>query len=252
MKDLGEQAKGGAGDGFAKGQASARMLVLGGCLLGSLISGGGFLVSAVQDRALVSFQDVLAQDRRHLLETLQDLQVERPRRRLQELADLPLLSEYVEIAAEDPQSIDAQELKAYMQSVFEAAMDENGFSDITLVLADGRNLLSLANPGLAQSPGTDRDVQVPVHSFEAVAGDVPLAQLVGSLKMGGGIRLTEVPGDVSSTGAIGESLGEGRFAERAGLAAAPYRSTWIFGLFAGAATFLAAFVAAALLRKSAR
>jgi len=154
-------------------------MALGGCLLGAGIAVGGFVLADWQQSQLDARQAATARQHAILLDALQEEMLNGPRLRLEELAALPLVPEFLTLTDEQPDGVDAQELKNYLQTVLEAAGQETGLKRIALVSAGGDELLATENPA-AGSFGED------APQLEAIVYDLddperPVGQLTGLL-----------------------------------------------------------------------
>ncbi|MEM9635181.1 MAG: hypothetical protein AAGA50_27905 [Pseudomonadota bacterium] len=85
-----------------------------------------------------------------------------PRLRLEELAALPLIPEYLAIASKHPGSEDAVELENYLRTILKATSEETGLERITLETVDGTELLasgqSLSTTPIAEHPRLEANI----------------------------------------------------------------------------------------------
>ncbi|MES0881524.1 hypothetical protein [Roseibium sp. SCP14] len=150
----------------SSGISPALCLALGGCLLGAGIAAGGFALAIDQKTALEKQSAMASLERERLVEALSNAQLTVPRLRLEELASLPLIPEYLAIVAEQPDSVDAQELKSYLQTVLDAASEETGLARIALEAADGTELLVAENPATSSATAENPRLEAAVPDFE--------------------------------------------------------------------------------------
>ncbi|WP_299481209.1 hypothetical protein [uncultured Roseibium sp.] len=106
-----------------------------------------------------------SEQRAKLVSALEDANLIRPRLRLEELATLPLVPEFVELATEQPESVETRELETYLRTVLEAASRETGLARIALQDAQGAEILSAG--GSASKPDAEQRKMV-----EAVVEDI--------------------------------------------------------------------------------
>ncbi|WP_298965831.1 hypothetical protein [uncultured Roseibium sp.] len=223
--------------------SSALCLGIGGCLLGALIAGSGVYLAASQEKQVSRQITVLQAERSQLLEALSEARLTAPRLRLQELASLPLLSEYLEIAKEQPDSLDARELKNYLQTVLDTAGEETGFGRIALETSDGDVLLIsesfAAGSEIAETPKLEAAVpgfDNPDTTIGRIAGYLPESTL--TILLPDSTSGTDVTASTpSETEGLANQLG------------API-ATRILAIVAGLATAMLGLFGAALLRKN--
>lgn len=224
------------------------LLAAGGCLLGLAIAVGGHLVAEHQETALAAQTSAFLEERRLLSEALEEAQLTAPRLRLEELASLPLVSEFVSLSEDQPDSADTEDLRAYLQTVLDAAIQETGLSRIVLETVDGTLLLASDNPaadtGGTQSGGPAIGASVPGYSdpdatVGRLTGSVPESR-IAILAPGDGTS-----GDITaSTGAAGKP----GTSDPTGIPS----STRLLAVAAGLAVALFGLLAGALLRRDAR
>ncbi|QFT31616.1 hypothetical protein FIV00_14065 [Labrenzia sp. THAF82] len=225
--------------------SSALCLGIGGCLVGALIAGSGVYLAASQEKQVSRQITALQAERSQLLEALSEARLTAPRLRLEELASLPLLSEYLEIAKEQPDSLDARDLKDYLQTVLDAAGEETGFGRITLESSDGDELLVsesfAAGSEIAATPKLEAAVpgfDDPETTIGRIAGYLPENTL--NILLPDSTNGTDVTASTpSETDGLANQLG------------AP-NTTRIFAIIAGLATILLSLFGAVLLRKNQR
>ncbi|MEO1110738.1 MAG: hypothetical protein AAFY05_00345 [Pseudomonadota bacterium] len=127
------------------GKSRARTLAVATCLLAAVVVAGGHFLAEHQERLLVAERAVAENERGQLVNALREARLTAPRLRLEELATLPLISEFVDVTERWPDGQEVRELKAYLQTVLNAAVAETGLAQITLMGADGTNLLTATN-----------------------------------------------------------------------------------------------------------
>lgn len=223
-------------------KASAAALALGACVLGAAVAGGGVWLAERQDRVLTAQETRQQEDRAQLIDALREARLTGPQLRLQELAALPLMPDYLQIAADQPGSLDAQELNAYLTTVLEAALEETGLARMVLQGADGTALIDAARLGVDQQPGLDvLALETPVPALDG-SGE-PAGQLIGVLSA------QEV--------ALLAPAGEGSPETTASSGAAPAESDdnqtqsfRLFALLAGLMTAMVGLIGAALVRRA--
>lgn len=218
---------------------------LAGVVLGTGIAFGGLVLADRQEQVLEAQAEAVATRQEQLQDALRHASLTVPRLRLEELASLPLVPEYLQIARDRPDSIDARELKDYLQTVFDAALEETGFSRITLEDDQGGELvLARAAQQAGEMPSIPLAVEAIVPDFDGSGRAA--GRLLGSLPESA--RTTLLPpsdtGSVEATASIG--LAAGAPLSTTGIA----NSTRLLALLSGLGTCLLGFAAAALLKRS--
>ncbi|TYC56437.1 hypothetical protein FMN50_11025 [Rhodobacterales bacterium] len=130
----------------AKRDPAPLRVAAGGCLLGIAITTAGFVLADHQDRMLSAGRTVASEERSVLINAVNKAALTAPRLRLEELAAMPLVTEFIALAENQPQSTDARELRAYLKNVLAAATEETGLARIALETADGTELIASSNP----------------------------------------------------------------------------------------------------------
>ena len=219
-------------------------LAVGGCLLGTVIAIGGHVLADRQQAALQAEAAATADKLLVLQSALTDVSLTAPRLRLEELAKLPLVPEFLFLAQTQPDSVDAEELKTYLQSVLNAAIQETGLSRIALVSKAGEELI-LAETLLSETKDSASvDVHALVESFDG-SGQTA-GQLTGSLPESAiTVLAPQGPADTRTTASI--ATDRAPTAAMAGLDIPA--STRFLSLAAGFATALVALLGAVLLRR---
>ncbi|WP_305989622.1 hypothetical protein [Roseibium sp. MMSF_3544] len=226
------------------GLTPALTLGVGGCLLGTVIVTGGYLI-ANQQQAVLQEQSLKAgQERDLLLGALEDAHLNGPRLRLEELASLPLVPEFVALAESEPDSVDAKELGDYLKTVLEASVAETGLDRIVLEGGSGDELLVAVAPsaqsGAAESHELESQV-VDYHDPEKTSG-----RLAGYLaKSGVNVLLPASSGGAEVTASVPQASSG---ATAAVLTSVP-ETTKLFALAAGIAVAVASLLGAALVRR---
>ncbi|POF31662.1 hypothetical protein [Roseibium marinum] len=220
-------------------------LGLGGCLLGAGLALGGFALAERQQSLLDARLTATSQERDLLVGALKDAWLTGPRLRLEELAALPLIPEYLSIAENRPDSVDAKELEDYLRTVLEAAGRETGLQRIALVSANGSELLAAENPAAASPDAKAVQVEAVVYDFDDP--QTPAGRLTGALADS---SLTILPPD-SATGTDTTASTAGGPARPGSLDANSFGVadlTRLLAALAGIATALFGLTGAALLR----
>jgi len=138
-------------------QGGKRSRFIASVLAGTLVAGAGWTLSErVGEQAAQRFETVETA-RLQLGQTMLTRAIENVEREARQLAELPLLSEFIDLATTQPVSVDAQELAAYLQDVLAASMKETGDGSVLAVSPDGKVLL--------KAPLETSD-QVPPHPNE--------------------------------------------------------------------------------------
>jgi len=127
------------------GKTRAIALAVASCLLATVVLAGGHLLAEHQERLLLAERSVAESERDQLVDALREARLTAPRLRLEELATLPLVSEFVDVTERWPEGQEVQELQAYLQTVLNAAVAETGLAQISLMGPDGENLLTATN-----------------------------------------------------------------------------------------------------------
>lgn len=181
-------------------------LAVAGCVLGGGIATGGFFLANQQEAELLAREEAHVKERDRLTEALREARLTAPRLRLEELAGLALVPEFLDLAANDPGGVDAQELNTYLTTVLEAALDETGMAKLTLAGADGTELIAVNSP--VSSPATDQafSIKVPISDF--YGSDAASGQLTGVIAAEN-ITFLASPIPVETTASTGKQTGEG-------------------------------------------
>lgn len=223
-------------------KAAAVGLALGACVLGAAVAGGGFFLAERQDRALSAQETRHQEDRAQLVDALRQARLTGPQLRLQELAALPLMPDYLQVAAEQPGSLDAQELNAYLTTVLEAALEETGLARMVLQSADGTALIDVARLGVDQQPGLDvLALETPVPTLDG-SGE-PVGQLIGVLSAQEVALLAPAgEGSPETTASSGAASAENQDNQT--------QSFRLFALLAGLVTAMVGLIGATLVRRA--
>lgn len=174
-----------------KTSGNARALVLGAvsCLFAIGVVAGGHFLAEHQETVLRTERAKAEDERGHLVEALRDAHLTAPRLRLEELATLPLVSEFVDVSDRWPDGEEAKELAAYLKTVLSAAATETGLARISLLDQSGRELLSATNftRDADENPGLMIEADIPdINTPTDVAG-----KLAGVVANGDMTMLTE-------------------------------------------------------------
>lgn len=224
------------------------LVATGGCLLGIAIAAGGHLVAERQEASLAAQTSGFLEERRVLSEALEEAMLTAPRLRLEELASLPLVSEFVALSDAQPDSPDAADLKAYLQTVLDAAIEETGLARIALETNEGALLLASQNPATdagnssPNAPGITADVpgySDPDTTIGRLNASVPESRIAVLAPADG--TNSAITAGISDTGMSGTPAA-------AGIPSA----TRMLAIAAGLAAALFGILASALLRKAAR
>jgi|GEM_PF-1805550 len=221
-------------------------LALGGLTLSASIIIGGQLLAAGQQAALDARANAFAGQQEQLLTALQHAILTAPRLRLEELAALPLVAEFVQIAHEDPESTDTQELRDYLQTVLSAAIEETGLSRIVLVSESGEELIAAEHLLSSAEDGANLEISASVESFSG--SGTKAGHLAGYLPER---DLKLVPSEAGNGAQSTAGIADAANAEASGLEAGldiP-ASTRLLSLAAGLVTALTALLGAALLKR---
>ncbi|MET1411006.1 hypothetical protein ABVF61_02000 [Roseibium sp. HPY-6] len=144
----------------------ALCLALVSCVLSACVVAGGYLLADRQRSTLVSEEKAALEQREKLVSALEDASLIRPRLRLEELATLPLVPEFVALAIAQPESLETRELETYLLTVLEAAGRETGLARIALVDAQGAEILSTGGAASKPEAGPEKMVEAVVEDFE--------------------------------------------------------------------------------------
>lgn len=218
-------------------------LAVGGCLLGTVIAAGGHVLADRQKAALDTSAAAKAEELQVLQSALTDVSMTAPRLRLEELASLPLVPEFLFLAQDQPDSLDAEELKTYLQSVLDAAIQETGLSRIALVSAAGEELI-LAETLLSEDgDSSSLEVRAQIKDFEGSGEDA--GYLTGVLPASKVLVLA--PQSTSET-QVTASTTQDRLSDGGSGLDIP-ASTRLLSLVAGLVTALIGLLGAVLLRR---
>lgn len=149
-----------------RARTPALYLAVASCVLSAGVISGGYLLANWQRSALLAEEKVASEQRAKLVSALEDANLLRPRLRLEELATLPLVPEFVELAADQPESLETRELQAYLLTVLEAASVETGLARIALLDAQGVEILSTEGSVSAPEAIPGKMVEAVVEDFE--------------------------------------------------------------------------------------
>ncbi len=128
-----------------RGRPRAIVLAVASCLLAAIVISGGHFLAEHQEKLLAAERADAESERDQLVDALQEARLTAPRLRLEELATLPLISEFVDVTERWPDGQEVQELEAYLQTVLNAAVAETGLAQISLMGLDGNTLLTATN-----------------------------------------------------------------------------------------------------------
>jgi hypothetical protein len=159
----------------------ALVLVVAGCALGAGIAFAGHLVADRQQAALSAERANLARERDLLQAALSEAMTTGPRLRLEELAGLPLISEFLFYAAGQPDGPEARELADYLSDVLAAAGEETGLVRVALETEKGEVLLDYTGP--AAGAGSMRTEVLEAHVASLEDPETQAGRLVGYLPM---------------------------------------------------------------------
>ncbi|WP_156510594.1 hypothetical protein [Labrenzia sp. OB1] len=220
-------------------------LGLGGILVGSGLALGGFALAEKQQALLEAREIAVSQERDLLVSALKDVWLTGPRLRLEELAALPLIPEYLSIAETRPNSADARELEDYLRTVLDAAGRETGLQRIALLSADGSEVLAAENTAAAPTDAKTVEVEAVVYDFNDPQS--PAGRLTGALPDG---SLTILPPDgPTGTNLTASTAGSPAWAgPEANAFGGVADLTRLLAILAGIATALCGLTGAALLR----
>jgi len=215
----------------------ALLITVAGCVLGAGIALSGYLVAERQQAAFEADRATAVRERDMLRTALSEAMTRGPRLRLEELASLPLIPEFLFYAAEQPQGPEARELADYLSDVLAAAGEETGLVRVVLETAQGEALLDYSAPTAGDGLAKTRVLEAAVASLEdpetqagRLIGHLPeaaVALLPPQGSAGGGDETASVN---AATARQGDTLAAGTrlFALLAGLGVA------VFGAVAGA------------------
>ncbi|WP_321341259.1 hypothetical protein [Breoghania sp.] len=121
--------------------------VIAAAALGILVAATGYLVQKSAEAARIEAQDTARSDaadtRLTLARTLLKHSLVTSAQRLEELANLPLLAEFLDLAATDPKGGDTAELKAYLDEALKAASQSPDIAALIALSASGEALLAI-------------------------------------------------------------------------------------------------------------
>lgn len=151
----------------------------GGCVIGIGVILAGFFLADWQQTQLQVSENRNLQEHESLIRSLEEARQSAPRSRLEELATLPLLAEFMALSADQPDSLDAKEVGEYLRSALEVAREETGLFRIILQTGEGEPLLLAgeSEKGNAEVKGTR--LEAAVLDFEG--GSLPAGNLIGFL-----------------------------------------------------------------------
>ncbi|WP_421983539.1 hypothetical protein [Roseibium sp.] len=155
------------------GNARALVLAAVSCLFAISVVAGGHFLAEHQETVLRTERAKAEDERGHLVEALRDAHLTAPRLRLEELATLPLISEFVDVSDRWPDGEEAKELAAYLETVLSAAAAETGLARISLLDQNGMELLSATNftRDADENPGLMIEADIPdINTPTDVAG----------------------------------------------------------------------------------
>jgi hypothetical protein len=223
----------------------ALCLAAAGCILGGGLAFGGFQLADKQDAALKTQTASYSAHQDTLKSALREARLTGPRLRLEELATLPLVPEYLAISAEQPDSLDAEELNAYLQTVLDAALQETGLARITLETSDGHTLIDALNQTTKSSGTSGTKLQAVVLSLDG--NPDPEGQLTGYLAAND-MKLLAAPNTelTETTASIGNRSHDQAIGS---LELSIPQATRLLALFGGIGTALMGLFGAFLLRR---
>lgn len=199
--------------------AKSRALVLAAAsiLLGGVVVAGGHFLAEHQERLLFAERALAESERDQLVDALRAARLTAPRLRLEELATLPLISEFVDVTERWPDGEEVQELQAYLQTVLNAAVAETGLAQISLMGQNGEKLITATN---ITKPAED-------FSGPAIVADIPdinqpasvAGQLAGFLAAGELTVLTRPDAAAPQSTASASRAGDGSGTQSFGIPA---------------------------------
>jgi hypothetical protein len=152
-------------------------LAVGSCLIGLVVAIAGFLLADWQSALLQTNSRHHDHERTRLISLLEDARLRMPRLRLEELASLPLLSEFISLSETHPDAGDAQELRSYIHSMFNSAREELGLTRIVLQSVQGVNLLISEHETVSSNESSETALETVVFDF--VDSITPAGMLIG-------------------------------------------------------------------------
>ncbi|MES0810625.1 hypothetical protein ABLO27_14175 [Roseibium sp. SCPC15] len=174
--------------------------------MGGGIVVGGFTLAEGQRTALEEHAASRAVVHQQLISALSEARLTVPRLRLEELATLPLIPEYLAIASKHPDSEDTVELENYLRTILNAASEETGLERITLETVDGTELLasgqSPASAPITETPRLEADV-LDFEDLKSVSGKLAgyLPESAMSVLLPQAGEGVEVTSSISASGA---------------------------------------------------
>lgn len=110
-------------------------------LVGIVVAGSGWTLAERSREQAAGHLETVESARLQMGQALLSRHMETAAQQARRLAELPLLSEFFELATTQPVSVDAQELAAYLQEVLAATMQEMDGGSLLAVSSDGKVLL---------------------------------------------------------------------------------------------------------------
>ena len=215
------------------------------CLLAVAVVAGGFLLVNHQEAVLSAEHIQIAEERGLLIDELEKSRLNGPQLRLEELATLPLVSEFVDLSSRLPDSTETRELRDYLQTVLEAASIETGLERITILDDNGHELL-VAGDLLSNAPALER------HELSAVVRAIDDPEKVEG-KLAGYIPKngipTLLPTDATSPSTTAGLSSSKPYLSNAQTTSVIPRTTRYLALIAGIAIAVSGLTGAFLLRR---
>lgn len=224
--------------------SSLGLILLAG-VLGAGITVGGFVLAGYQDRLLQAREVDFAAERAKLSDALRHARLTAPRLRLEELANLPLVAEYISLAADEPDSTDTKELYSYLQTVLEATLEESGLANLNLSSVAGDRLITVSAPQVTSSDNEAFTVEVAVP--DVYGSGETVGRLSGAIASeAAAVLASPYPIAVETTASIQER--PGRWSSL-GPALPPSDLTRLLAIIGGLITALVGLLGAGLLRR---
>lgn len=154
-------------------------LAVGSCLIGLVVAIAGFLLADWQNALLQANSRHHDQEHMRLINSLEDARLHIPRQRLEELAGLPLLPEFISLSETQPDAVDAQELQSYILTMFNSVCEELGLTHIVLQSVQGKKLLTTDHEAARSDANNGTALETVVLDF--ADGTTPAGKLIGYL-----------------------------------------------------------------------
>ncbi|WP_321336317.1 hypothetical protein [Breoghania sp.] len=177
--------------------------VIAAAALGILVAATGYLVQnsadATRMETQVTAEAAMADSRLSLARTLLQHSLVSSAQRLEELANLPLLAEFLDLAASNPTGGDAAELRAYLGEALQAAAQSPDIAALIAFAPSGEALMSIGETddnGPKPAPGETIRV---VSGAKGAATALWLQAKIPPLDGGGassGFLLARLPHDI--------------------------------------------------------